>query len=179
MSGKEIPQAKCQKVSYKLLRYHLECRLEVFFVCVSGTFPFCSLVPGEKIISVCSATTLQYLTFTSALPSRSQSVISSPSLFSSLLFTLHFHSSHCLFLSCDLSYCLSVPFLFVFVYVSVSPVLTPPESEKADSEDRVSLKVCSQHSSSSSLFLLEQAFCESVFLFISFLCFYTWTNLTF
>lgn len=33
------------------------------------------------------------------------------------------------------------------VSVSVSPVLTPPESEKADSEERVSLKVCSQHSS--------------------------------
>lgn len=43
------------------------------------------------------------------------------------------------------------PFLFCFslslcLCVYVSPVLTPPESEKADSEDRVSLKVCSQHS---------------------------------
>lgn len=37
--------------------------------------------------------------------------------------------------------------LSLCVCVSVAPVLTPPESEKADSEDRVSLKVCSQHSS--------------------------------
>lgn len=34
------------------------------------------------------------------------------------------------------------PFSFLCVYLLVSPVLTPPESEKADSEDRVSLKVC-------------------------------------
>lgn len=54
------------------------------------------------------------------------------------------------FCLCDLSlpdtYCLSL------VSVSVSPVLTPPESEKADSEERVSLKVCSQHSSVISAF---------------------------
>lgn len=45
--------------------------------------------------------------------------------------------------------CLLFSFLFCLtpsscpcVYPVVSPVLTPPESEKADSEDRVSLKVC-------------------------------------
>lgn len=45
------------------------------------------------------------------------------------------HTFFPFFFSLSLSLC---------VYVSVSPVLTPPESEKADSEDRVSLKVCSQ-----------------------------------
>lgn len=37
---------------------------------------------------------------------------------------------------------LSLPIPFSCLYLLVSPVLTPPESEKADSEDRVSLKVC-------------------------------------
>lgn len=49
------------------------------------------------------------------------------------------------FFLCDLS--LSHAYYLSLVSVSVSPVLTPPESEKADSEERVSLKVCSQHSS--------------------------------
>lgn len=37
---------------------------------------------------------------------------------------------------------LFLPIPFSCLYLLVSPVLTPPESEKADSEDRVSLKVC-------------------------------------
>ena len=61
-----------------------------------------------------------------------------------------FLSTHIVFLS--LSFTSST-----CLYVSVSPVLTPPESEKADSEDRVSLKVCSQQflSSFSSFFLVK------------------------
>uniref|UniRef100_A0A3B4YQK5 SH3 and cysteine-rich domain-containing protein 2 n=1 Tax=Seriola lalandi dorsalis TaxID=1841481 RepID=A0A3B4YQK5_SERLL len=44
-------------------------------------------------------------------------------------------------LSFSLTYCVSLSLsLSLCGYTSVSPVLTPPESEKADSEDRVSLK---------------------------------------
>lgn len=72
-----------------------------------------------------------------------------PSLF--CLFHPHtlpipFHT-YCLFLS------------FPSRYVFASPVLTPPESEKADSEDRVSLKVRShQFFSSFTLFFLVPIF---------------------
>lgn len=69
------------------------------------------------------------------------------------------------FFLCDLS--LSHAYYLSLVSVSVSPVLTPPESEKADSEERVSLKVCSQHSSviSASFFLIiTNAFCQKIFL---------------
>lgn len=76
-----------------------------------------------------------------------------PPFFLSLSFTHAlplFLSTHIVFpsLSFSSSSCL---------YVFVSPVLTPPESEKADSEDRVSLKVCSQQflSSFSSFFLVK------------------------
>uniref|UniRef100_A0A3Q4HV61 SH3 and cysteine-rich domain-containing protein 2 n=1 Tax=Neolamprologus brichardi TaxID=32507 RepID=A0A3Q4HV61_NEOBR len=54
-----------------------------------------------------------------------------------------------------------------FSSISESPLLTPPESEKADSEERVSLKVCSQHCSviSASFFLIStNAFCQKIFL---------------
>lgn len=54
-------------------------------------------------------------------------------------FHLHCSSSH--LFSCLSFFCFTL-FSCSCVYSVVSPVLTPPESEKADSEDRVSLKVC-------------------------------------
>lgn len=72
--------------------------------------------------------------------------------------------SSCLWFSCDLSFCQTycLSFLSLCLCVHVAPVLTPPESEKADSEDRVSLKVCSQHPASyfSLYFSVKAALCQ-------------------
>lgn len=138
-----IPQPECQNV--KVLRFYIIYRVELGFFVYPVLFPF-ALWSQEKTSSLFVLPSL-YNTWPSLLPSCSRSQVSwALSLYLFFLhFTLHFYSFCCLYITCDLSNCLSLPFLFVFVYVSVSPVLTPPESEKADSEDRVSLKVCSQH----------------------------------
>lgn len=94
--------------------------------CTCGwSSPSSHWVPGEVVIPALTAAASQWLTLACVLPpAGSLPLVSFPTDLSVSVIHIVFPTRLCVY---------------------VSPVLTPPESEKADSEDRVSLKVCSQH----------------------------------